>query len=172
MKIGICGQMCSGKTTIANYIISQDNSYYITSFAKKLKEIAKDLFNMEGKNRKLLIDIGKKMRDIDEDVWANYTIKECQNYENVIIDDIRYLNDFNKLKDDNWYLIKLVIDKELQLERLKNTYYDSWENHYKFIQDGSENTNKIPDDIFDKVININKDNQHLIVKEIADIIKK
>ena len=47
MKIGICGPMCSGKTTIANYIISKNNSYYRTSFAKKLKEIAEDLFNME-----------------------------------------------------------------------------------------------------------------------------
>ena len=25
MKIGICGPMCSGKTTIANYIVSKDN---------------------------------------------------------------------------------------------------------------------------------------------------
>ena len=59
MKIGICGQMCSGKTTIAKYLVSKEESYYITSFAKKLKEIAKDLFGMENKDRKLLIDIVK-----------------------------------------------------------------------------------------------------------------
>lgn len=171
MKIGICGQMCSGKTTIANYIISQDNSYHITSFAKKLKEIAKDLFNMQGKDRKLLIDIGKKMREIDENVWVNYTIKECKNHENIIIDDIRYLNEFTKLKEGGWITIKLVIDRDLQLERLKKTYPDTWEKHYKYIQDNSEKTNEISDDLFHKVININKTNQDFIFKKIYDIIK-
>ena len=172
MKIGICGQMCSGKTTIANYIISQDNSYYITSFAKKLKEIAKDLFNMETKNRKLLIDIGKKMRDIDENVWVNYTIKECKEHNNIIIDDIRYLNEFNKLKEDGWVLIKLIIDSHLQLERLKKTYPDTWEDHYKYIKDNSEKINEIPDNLFNKIINVNKYNQEEIYKQIDDIIKK
>ena len=172
MKIGICGQMCSGKTTIANYIISQDNSYYITSFAKKLKEIAKDLFNMKKKDRKLLIDIGKKMREIDENVWINYTIKECKDYENIIIDDIRYLNEFNKLKEDGWFLIKLVIDRDLQFERIKETYPDTWQEHNKYIQDNSEKTNEISDNLFNEVININKTNQDLIFKKINDIIKK
>lgn len=172
MKIGICGQMCSGKTTIANYIISKDNSYYITSFAKKLKEIAKDLFNMQGKDRKLLIDIGKKMREIDENVWVNYTLNECKEHNNIIIDDIRYSNEFNKLKQDGWILIKLIIDENLQLERLQKTYPDTWKKHYKYIQDNSEKINEIPDGLFDKIININKYNQESIYKKIDDIIKK
>ena len=172
MKIGICGQMCSGKTTIANYIISQDDSYYITSFAKKLKEIAKDLFNMEHKDRKLLIDIGKKMRDIDENVWVNYTIKECKGHNNIIIDDIRYSNEFNKLKEDGWFLIKLIIDKDLQLDRLKKTYPNTWEKHYEYIQDNSEKIDEIPEKFFNKIIYINKQNQKTINEQIIDIIKK
>lgn len=97
MKIGICGQMCSGKTTIKNYIISNHDNYQATSIAKKLKLIAFELFNMNTKNRKLLIEIGTKMREIDKDVWINYTINECEQFENVIIDDIRYENELLKL---------------------------------------------------------------------------
>ena len=171
MKIGICGQMCSGKTTIANYIVSKDKSYYITSFAKKLKEIAKDLFGMENKDRKLLIDIGKKMREIDKDVWVNYTIKENNNYQNIIIDDVRYLNEINKLKENNWVIIKLIISEKLQLERLKITYPNSWEKHYKHIKDNSENINSISDSLFDLIIEINHENQHLVTNKISNYLK-
>ena len=51
-------------------------NYKKFSFADKLKEIAKDLFFMKEKNRNLLINIGQKMRDIDENIWVNYTIKK------------------------------------------------------------------------------------------------
>lgn len=171
MKIGICGQMCSGKTTIAKHIVSENNSYYVTSFAKKLKEIAKELFNMENKDRKLLIDIGKKMREINPDVWINYTIKDSNNYKNVIIDDVRYLNEFNKLKENNWTMIKLIISEELQLERMKMTYPDTWEEHCKHIKDNSENINSIPNDLFDFIIEINHENQHLVKNKIFNFLK-
>ena len=69
-KIAITGKMCSGKTTIANYLIEKNNQFVKISFADKVKEIATDLFNMKEKNRYLLQSIGTKMREIDEDVWA------------------------------------------------------------------------------------------------------
>ena len=171
MKIGICGPMCSGKTTIANYIISKNNSYYRTSFAKKLKEIAEDLFNMEEKNRELLILIGKKMREINPDVWINYTIKDSSNYENVIIDDIRYENEFYRLKNEGWITIKLIISEELQLERLKKTYPQSWEKHYKYIKDNSEKTYIIKNEDFDYVFEIKTENEQNIFKNIDRIIE-
>lgn len=175
MKIGICGQMCSGKSTVAKYIVSnnKENKFVINSFAKKVKEIAIDLFNMKEKNRELLVNIGTKMREIDKDVWANFTINECKSYENVIIDDVRYLNEFNKLKEDGgWILIKLAIDPVLQLKRLKQTYPNTWETHLKYIKDDSEKIHNIPDDLFDYVIIINENNQQFINEYIDDIFKK
>ena len=62
MKIAIHGKMCYGKTTLANIIKDFDNSYEILSFGKKVKDIAKDLFNMQNKDRTLLTSIGTKMR--------------------------------------------------------------------------------------------------------------
>ena len=172
MKIGICGQMCSGKTSVANYIISKDNYYYKTSFAKKLKEIATDLFNMEGKNRELLINIGTKMREIKSDVWVNYTINEIKknNYDKIIIDDVRYLNEFQKLKDNNWTLVKLIISEDLQLERLKKTYPFTWRTHLKNIKDDSENIN-IPNELFDLIIEIDNKNEHLVIEKISNFFK-
>ena len=90
MKIAIHGKMCYGKTTLANIIRDFDNDFKILSFGQKVKDIAKDLFNMKYKDRTLLTNIGTKMREIDSDVWANYTINMGKIYDNVIIDDLRY----------------------------------------------------------------------------------
>ena len=51
MKIAIYGQMCSGKTTVANIIKELHPEYEIFSFGQKIKDIAKDLFDMKGKDR-------------------------------------------------------------------------------------------------------------------------
>ena len=40
MKIGICGKMCSGKSTFARLIKEKNNKYVIGSFAGKVYEIA------------------------------------------------------------------------------------------------------------------------------------
>ena len=83
MKIAIYGPMCSGKTTVANIIQELDNEYQIYSFGQKIKDLASELFQMEGKDRTLLITIADKMRYIDEDVWAKYIIQRTKHWCNV-----------------------------------------------------------------------------------------
>jgi adenylate kinase family enzyme len=157
MKIGICGKMCSGKSTLANYLKEKNNSFYITSFASKLKEIAKDLFDMQQKDRQLLIQIGKKMREIEPNVWVNATIREANKHRYVIIDDVRYENELLTLKKEKWILIKLKISKKLQLQRLKHTYPETWESHFKYINDNSEaQIDALDENHFDYIIDVDK----------------
>ena len=57
MKIAIYGPMCSGKSTIASIINGHDSRYKIYSFGQKIKDLAVELFNMEGKDKdKCIID--------------------------------------------------------------------------------------------------------------------
>ena len=51
MKFAIHGPMCSGKTTISEIIKGHDSEYKTYSFGGKVKDIARDLFKMEGKDR-------------------------------------------------------------------------------------------------------------------------
>ena len=51
MKIAICGKMCYGKTTLANYIMRTFPGYRKYSFAEKVKELCVDLFDMKKKDR-------------------------------------------------------------------------------------------------------------------------
>jgi dephospho-CoA kinase len=170
-KIAICGKMCSGKTTLADYIISKDERFKKDSVAAKLKEIATDLFGMKNKDRNLLINVGKKMREIDVDVWLNYV---CEKHKTnfVIIDDIRYKNEYKKFKEEGFLIIRIIISKDLQMERLQNTYADSWVDHLRNISDPSEtNLDDMQYGDFDLVIDTDKENVFNKVDEFLNLNK-
>ena len=143
MKIAVYGPMCSGKTTVANIIQELDNRYEIYSFGQKIKDLASELFDMEGKNRSLLINIADKMREIDEDVWAKYIIKQTQHKEHCLIDDLRFQNELDHLH--GWKIICLTTPKEIRLQRLKKLYPENYEDHIKNMSHKSEtDTLKFP----------------------------
>ena len=134
----------------------------------KIKDIAKDLFNMKEKNRKLLQDIGTKMREIDKDVFANYVIKQSLKYDYVCVDDARYTNEIKKLKENGFILIKLQISKELQTKRIIHTYPETYKKHIERLEHSSETEiDSIDNSMYDKIINIDKDD---LVKEIDNYL--
>ena len=137
MKIAIYGPMCSGKTTVANILQETDKRYSIYSFGQKIKDIAKELFQMEGKDRSLLINIADKMREIDEDVWAKYIIRQTDKNDYCIIDDLRFQNELKYLKD--WKIVCLTTPKEARIQRLKKLYPNNFKDHIKNMDHISEN---------------------------------
>ena len=144
MKFAIYGPMCSGKTTIANIIQSKNKDYEIFSFGGRIKELAKELFDMKNKDRSLLINIASKMREIDEDVWAKYVINQTKDKDFCIIDDLRFQNELNYL--EGWKIICLTTPLNVRLERLKNLY-DNHEDHVKNMKHKSEtDTLNLPED--------------------------
>jgi hypothetical protein len=138
IKVGICGKMCSGKSYIANQLSMYYNNCPILSFASMIKQIAKDVFGMEKKDRYLLQSIGTKLRDIKETVWIDYTINQSKQHNICIIDDVRYEDEIIALQKDNWVLIKLHISPEKQLERLKIKYPFDWKLHVQHQDHVSE----------------------------------
>ncbi len=139
VKIAISGPMCSGKSTIAKYICEVNSDYKIYSFGQKIKDLAKELFDMkEIKNRSLLIQIANSLKSIDENVWINYILKKCKNKENCIIDDLRFENELTELINDSWYFIVLQVPKEERINRIKNLYPENYQDHIKNMNDISE----------------------------------
>jgi broad-specificity NMP kinase len=142
MIIVLIGKMGTGKTTIANYLIS-NYGFKKAAFADKVKELAVDLFDMKEKNRSLLIQVAQKMKDINPNVWVNATLKKIQGFweqnKHIIIDDCRFKNEYSALQQLNDIIfIKLEISPEEQLKRLKLLYSD-YQNHLDCGQDYSEN---------------------------------
>ena len=54
IKIAICGKMCSGKSTLSEYINTTYGPFEKHAFGDKVKNITIDLFQIEKKDRKLL----------------------------------------------------------------------------------------------------------------------
>ena len=145
--------MASGKTTVADHL-SLDG-FTVVSMAGEVKRVGRELFGMKigEKNRPLLQQIGMKMREIRESVWLDCLIRESEEHELVVCDDVRFVNEAHTLKEHGWTLIKLVISDDLQKQRLQDTYGEDWEAHWNNRTDASETeVDKISLDIFDLVV--------------------
>ena len=138
MKIAICGKMCSGKSTLANHIMRTFPGYQKYSFAKRVKELCVELFDMKGKDRELLITFANSMRDIDPNVWIRQVLKETKDKENCIIDDVRYQNEVNALIHDGWKIIQLEVSPDIQKRRIMKTYPDNYQEHLNKVNHLSE----------------------------------
>jgi len=171
MRIGLIGKMCSGKSSIANKLKNNYPEYTITSFAKKIKKLAVELFDMKEKDRKLLQDIGTKMREIDKDIWIKYLLNNIKDDQNVIIDDVRYENEMKYLKNENFILIYLDITHELQEQRILETYKKTFKQHIYNKNHESENLD-FDESIIDYKFSINSENEEKIYEKIENMIFK
>ena len=167
MRIAVTGKMCSGKTTLCNYLCEIEPRFQIFSFGKKVKDVASDLFQMDPrvKDRTLLTSIGQKMREIDKDVWVNYVIQQCKDVEYCLVDDLRYQNEYEALVKNGFKIIQLNISDELQEGRIKNIYPLNYLDHLNNRNHPSEkNTFQW----------LNNDHPHLSIdsSEDREIIKK
>ena len=167
MKIAICGKMCSGKSTLANYIMSSYPGYQKYSFAQKVKELCVELFDMEGKDRLLLINFANKMREIDGKVWVNQVLKQTAGKENCIIDDVRYQNEVDALIEDGWSFIQLNVPNETQQKRIMELYPDNYQEHIQSMNHISERNEFVfPEGYPQLVLDTSESNYHKNIQEV------
>ena len=147
MKIALTGNICSGKSYLANLLAKKYN-LEIYSFASKIKEIAVDLFKMENKDRKLLQNIADKMKEIDKDIWIKYVLADIGEKKNVIIDDLRFENELNYLRQNGFIIIRLKVPEEERVSRIKKLYPDNYKQHIEGSKHNSElNVNNLNVDL-------------------------
>ena len=117
MKIAISGKMQAGKTTCSDYL---EDSYGFApfSFAAELKHAlvehlgvhARDVYhNKPPLVRQLMQVYGQVMREQDPAYWIDKcldTVRTCDD-EFVVIDDMRFRNEAEALRDLGWTLVRL-----------------------------------------------------------------
>jgi len=117
-RIAIGGKMGTGKSSLADFLVKcfQFKKY---SFAAKLKELASDLFDMEIKDRQLLQVLGTKVREVEQNAWCNYIMKRINREAplRAVIDDMRYLNEAEILKENEFTLVRLYTSKHIVAKR-------------------------------------------------------
>jgi hypothetical protein len=166
VKIAFSGKCTSGKSTSAKLVKKSEPKTIIFSFAKKIYDLAYELFDMKEneKDRDLLINIGKKMREINEGVWLDYIVKQSKDTDNVVIDDLRFPNEFTKLREEGFILVRLHVSTETQIRRLTELYPTTWKEQLEKLGDYSEIA--LDNHDFDYTINTENFN------EIHDFINK
>ena len=167
-RIAITGKICSGKTTLANELTL--HGYTKISFGDKVKEMCVEIFDMKYKNRKLIQTFAEKMKEIDENVWINFVIAKIkENPENKwVIDDVRFPNEYEKLKENGFKFVYLEIDDKLQLDRLQKTYGDLYTEHSERLSHISEQHIKNIGNISDFKFKSNFDNLSQILHLINE----
>jgi hypothetical protein len=130
-RIAFYGPMCSGKTWCADYLVKY-NYYKKLAFASKLKAIAYELFGIDSKNdegRRVLQELGTKLREIDRDVWIKYLLADVAMHElagktprRIVLDDLRYTNEAKALKQNGFTLIRVDCPDEVRAERIARLY--------------------------------------------------
>ena len=167
MKVAICGRMCSGKTTLANYIMRTFPGYQTYSFAQKVKDLCVELFAMKGKDRPLLINFANKMREIDPDVWVNQVLQQTNGETHCIIDDVRYQNEVDALIQDGWTFIQLHVPREIQKQRIKRMYPQDYRDHIQAMDHISEqNCFVFPEGYPHLVLDMSVSNEEKIKHEV------
>lgn len=163
MKIAITGKICSGKSTLAN-IIKDKLKLNKYSFADNVKKYAKELFDMSYKDRKLIQELAEKLKEIDNDIWIKQLDKNIKDKDNIIIDDLRFENEYNYLRSNKYFIIKLLIDKNQQIKRIKELYKENANEHIERLEHISElNIDKLNADL---VINTNDINIETLIEII------
>lgn len=131
-NIAFSGKMCSGKTTLADYLVAE-HGYTKVSFADGVYKVAREIFGMEAKDRQLLQRIGVGMRDIDREVWVNLLrrrvdglamFRGCFACDSFVCDDVRFLNEVEALQSWGWLVVRLECLEDIRLARVANIYPD------------------------------------------------
>ena len=137
MKVAIIGKMGSGKSTCAKYLEDKYN-FKIHSFGGPVKKYAKEIFNEKDKNRELIQTFAQKIKEIDNDVWVKYLINDINHLDNIVVDDLRFPNEYSVLKKEGFTIIKLIISEKFQEKRIKQTYPNNYLSHLTRRNDISE----------------------------------
>lgn len=122
----ISGKAESGKSTLAKYltteIVNANYASYCIPFAGAVKKIAKEMGwdgNKDEKGRNLLQFIGEQGRQYDPDIWVKKAMVNIDEIRSllreislpIIIDDVRYKNEIEKIEANYSNVIKIRINR-------------------------------------------------------------
>lgn len=142
IRIAITGKMRAGKDTVylnleneiqkALLDLPEGASYGVKQFAfgDSLKEKARAEYPSEFENgakpRRILQEFGQSMRATKgQDVWVNFVDEKVKAFENErevsvsFITDVRQQNEFDYVRSNGYYTIKVVASDDTRISRMK-----------------------------------------------------
>ena len=120
LRLAVSGKMRSGKDTLAERLVER-YGFSRYAFADRLKEVARELFGMPlgGKNRHLLVELGRKMCEIDRLVWVNLVLGRMPLRQDVVVSDMRFQYEYHALKAFGFVTVRVNCDHGMRLARVE-----------------------------------------------------
>ena len=109
------------------------------SFADPVKEIATQEFGMQEKDRRMLQIIGGTGRALNPNVWIDKLIEKIKKSKSYVIDDARYVNEIDALREKGFIIVYLQVDDAIRIQRLRSKYGKFANEHIDNMKDPSEN---------------------------------
>jgi dephospho-CoA kinase len=80
--------------------------------------------NKDSEVRRMLQQVGTEyMRyHVNDKIWVNAVEKSLGDFDHIVVDDLRYQNEFDMLRKNGFVMIRLEIPRELQLSRARKLY--------------------------------------------------
>jgi hypothetical protein len=118
--------MSSGKSLVARYLV-EHYGFLELAFAARLKEIATEMFNIDvakkdEAGRSLLQQLADHMRKVDPNVWVRYVLRKIPPTGNVVISDVRFMNEFETLDRMGFAMVRMLMDRPTQEKVVTKTY--------------------------------------------------
>jgi Phosphomevalonate kinase len=165
VKIAISGKAKSGKDTLSRIIIKklnlQANEVKLLAFATAIKKIIQTMFPGCDPNclygaselretiipgfsvsyRDVLCDIGKLGRSYDPDIWVKNLFEEmklCKSTDNFIVTDLRFKNEFEKLKSAGFLMVRIKRQDSRKSNDISETQQDEiLDSEFDYVFDNS-----------------------------------
>lgn len=141
--IGISGKMCSGKTTLAEYI-SASMGYPKKALADALKKDVKNALKHHGldvRNDEMFTRYKDRIRPIlqqwgvlfrffnGEDYWIERLFYKHEGP--MVVDDVRFPNEVEGLRKRGFLIIRMICPEDVRLDRIARLYPQTKTNDLK-----------------------------------------
>lgn len=158
MRIAISGKQGVGKNLLSEFIIKnykyKDKHFTSLAFADNLKFMVKEIFDVEKdlhpNSREILQLFGKIGRLSNPLYWINPILEDINDFpkDNYIITDLRFKNEADELKNNNFFIIRINASDDIRKERreirneddISETDLDNYDFDYYFNGDLDKDT--------------------------------
>lgn len=134
IRIALSGKMRSGKSAtiqmLLDYFRCHGKSVYVTGIGMVIREICSKGFDKIDRQTLQIFGTDIVRNGCEEwfgnsDFWINYVISDMKHnsvdFDVVLMDNVRYVNEYTKLKENGFSIYRLSTTEDLQLKRDEDT---------------------------------------------------
>lgn len=153
IRIAVSGKARSGKDTTCDYLVDKIDNITKLTFATPLYDClysCQDILKLDRKkDRDFLQTVGDWVRNINENIFVDITehnIQKLSETSNIIISDMRFPNEYEMLKNNNFIFIRIKRNineyvegalNDLQSKHQSEILLDNYKFDYYIDNDGT-----------------------------------